>query len=63
MVLLPLCFNCIHLTSRDIGGGAYGGVSVLVRNDIPYSKCTLNTILQAKTVTISTSKTITICSL
>ena len=23
-------FNCIHLTSRDIGGGACGGVSVLV---------------------------------
>ena len=56
-------FNYIHLTSRDIGGGACGGVSVLVRDGIPYSECTLHTTLQAKTVTISTSKTIIICLL
>ena len=56
-------FNCIHLTSRDIGGRACGGVSVLVRDGIPSSECTLNTALQAKAVTISTSKTITVCSL
>ena len=56
--------NCINLTSRDIGGRACGaGVSVLVRDGIPYSECTLNTTLQAKAVTISTSKTITVCSL
>ena len=40
-----------------------GGVSVLVRDGIPSSECTLNTSLQAKAVTISTSKTITVCSL
>ena len=56
-------FNCIHLTCRDIGGRACGGVSVLVRDGIPSSECTLNTSLQAKAVTISTSKTITVCSL
>ena len=56
-------FNCIHLTSRDIGGEACDGVSVLARDGIPYSECTQNTSLQAKAVTISTSKTITICSL
>ena len=58
-------FNCIHLTSCDIGGtgSACGGVSVLSRDGIPSSECTLNTSLQAKAVTISTSKTITICSL
>ena len=33
-------FNCIHLTSRDISGVACGGVSVLVRDGIPYSECT-----------------------
>ena len=33
------------------------------RDGIPSSECTLNTSLQAKAVTISTSKTITICSL
>ena len=49
-------FNCIHLTSRDIGGGASGGVSVFVRDGIPCSECKLNTTLQAKAVTISTSK-------
>ena len=38
-------------------------MSVLVRDDIPYSACKLYTTLQAKAVTISTSKTITICLL
>ena len=56
-------FNCINLTSRDIGGRACGGVSVLVRDGIPSSECTLNTSLQVKAVIISTSKTITVCSL
>ena len=40
--------NCIHLTSHDIGGRACGGVSVLVRDGIPSSECTLNTSLQAE---------------
>ena len=40
-----------------------GVVLVLARYGIPYSECTRNTTLQAKAVTISTSKTITICSL
>ena len=50
-----LIVNCIHLTSRDIGSGACGGVSVLVRDGIPYSECMLITTLQAKSVIISTS--------
>ena len=49
-------FNCTHLASRGVGGGACGEVSVLARDGIPYSECTLNTTLQAKAVTISTSK-------
>ena len=60
--LLDFCRNP-DLTSHDIGDRACGGVSVLVRDGIPSSECTLNTSLQAKAVTISTSKTITICSL
>ena len=56
-------FNCFHLTSRDIDGRACGGVSVMVRDGIPYSECKLYTTLQAKAVTISTSKTITVWSL
>ena len=57
-------FNCIHLTSRDIGSGACGGVSVLVRDGISCNDCKLNTTLQGKSLTISsTSKTITICLL
>ena len=55
-------FSCIHLTSRYIGCGPCGGVSVLVRDDIPCSECKLSTALQAKAVIIST-KTITVCSL
>ena len=38
-------FNFIHLTSRDSGGRACGGVSVLARDDIPYSECTLHTTI------------------
>ena len=38
-------------------------VSVLIRDGIPCSECKLNTSLPAKAVTISSSKTITICSL
>ena len=51
-----------HVTC-DLDGGACGGVSGLAKDGIPYSDCTLNTSLQAKAVTISISKTITICSL
>ena len=62
--VIILCgFNCIHLTSRDIDGKTCGGVSVLVSDGIPSSECTLNTSLRVKAVTISTYKTITICSL
>ena len=56
-------FNSHHLISRDIGGRSCGGVSVLIRDGIPHSECPLHTTLQAKAVIISTSKTITVCSL
>ena len=58
-----LGFHCIHLTIRDVGSRACGWVSVLSRDGIPSSECTLNTSLLAKAVTISTSKNITIGSL
>ena len=51
------------MTSLDIGGRACGGVSVLVRDGIPSSECTLYTSLRPKAVAISTSETITVCSL
>ena len=57
------CFSSYHLVIRDVGDRPCGGVSVLVRDSIPHSECTLNTTLQARAVTISTSKTITVCSL
>ena len=53
----------MYLFGRDIGGRACGGVSVLSRDGTPSSECTFNTSPQAKAVTISTSKSITICSL
>ena len=40
-------FYCNHLTSREIGDRACGGVSFLVRDGIPYSECTLPTTLHA----------------
>ena len=42
--------NCINLTSRDIGGRACGGVSVLARDDITYSECRLNSSQDAKKI-------------
>ena len=57
-------FNCIYLTSRDIDSCACGVVwcqSWL--EGIRYSECSLNTTVQAKSATISTSKIITMCSL
>ena len=51
------------MTAPPLVGCVVWNLSVLVRDGIPSSECTLNTSLQAKAVTISTSKTITICSL
>ena len=51
------------MTSCDIGGRSCGGMSVLVRDGIHSSECTLNTFLQTKTVAISMSKNILVCSL
>ena len=56
-------FNSYHYTSQDIGGRACGGVSILVKEGIPQSEVQLNTTLQAKAVTISSPKVLTVCSL
>ena len=56
-------FNSYHYTSQDIGGRACGGVSILVKEGIPQSEVQLNTTLQAKAVTISSPKALTVCSL
>ena len=70
VLLLPLVARCLEtiavciwrmfvfMSSRDIVGRSCGWVSVLSRDGI-----TSITSLQAKSVTISTSKTITICVL
>lgn len=56
-------FCTYHHLSRDIGGRACGGVSLLIKDSIPHSKVTLVTTLQAKAITISVPSVITICSL
>ena len=56
-------FSSYHYTSQDIGGRACGGVSILVKEGIPQSEVQLNTTLQAKAVTISSPKVLTVCSL
>ena len=47
---------------NNTGHRAPGGVSILIRNDIPQSKLNLNTQLQAK-LKVTLHRTINICSL
>ena len=44
-------------------GKATGGVSILIRNDIPHEEININTNLQAKAITITTHKKFTLCSI
>ena len=44
-------------------GSPQGGVSVIVRNDIPHSQLSLTTTLQATAVRITLHRTITLCSI
>ena len=48
---------------NNTGHRASGGVSILIRNDIPQSKIHLNTQLQAIAVKVTLHRTINICSL
>ena len=52
-------YNHIH----DTGHNASGGVSILIRNDIPQSKINLNTGLQAIAIKVTLHRTINICTL
>ena len=52
-------YDYIH----DTGQRASGRVSILIRKDIPQNKISINTHLQAITVSATLHKTITICSL
>ena len=52
-------YDYIHGT----GQRASGGVSILIRKDIPQNKISINTHLQAITVSATLHKTVTICSL
>ena len=52
-------YDYIH----DTGQRASGGVSILIRKDIPQNKISINTHLQAITVSATLHKTVTICSL
>ena len=48
---------------HNTGQRASGGVSILIRKDIPQNKISINTHLQAITVSATLHKTVTICSL
>ena len=52
-------YNFINIT----GHRASGGVSILIRNDIPLSKIHLNTQLQVIAVNVTLHRTINICSI
>ena len=52
-------YNFINNTSHR----ASGGVSILIRNNIPQSKIHLDTQLQAITVKVTLHRTINICSI
>ena len=45
------------------GQRASGGVSILIRNDIPQNRININTLLQAISVSATLHKIVTICSL
>ena len=48
---------------HNTGPRASGGVSILIRKDIPQNKISINTHLQSITVSAILCKTVTICSL
>ena len=52
-------YDYIH----DNAQRASGGVSILIRKDIPQNKISINTHLQAITVSATLHKTVNICSL
>ena len=52
-------YHYIH----DTGHGANGGISILVRNDIPQSQFPIKSKLQAVATQVALHKTITICSI
>ena len=56
-------YTSFHQSSQVNNGKACGGVSILIRNDIPHDEVKLNTPLQAKAIEISIHKKITICSI
>ena len=54
--------SCYHKTS-DASARACSGVVIVVKHSVPHSLISLTTTLQATSVRISSSKTITLCSL
>ena len=52
-------YNYIHNTSHR----ASGGVTILIRNDIPQSKISFNVEFQAISIKVNLYRTINICSL
>ena len=56
-------YTSFHQSSQVNNGKACGGVSILIRNDIPHDEVKLNTPLQAKAIEIAIHKKITICSI
>ena len=52
-------FNYIH----DSEGRAFGGVSVLIQNDIPHSKIIITTNIQAVAINATLHKAMNICSI
>ena len=54
-------FNRYH-KSQETENRAYGGVSILVNENVPQSIVTLNTNLQAVAIKLTAHKTITLCS-
>ena len=56
-------FRSYHVHSQAIDGRASGGVTVMIKKEIPHRQINLNSNLQAVAVTLSLHKTITLCSI
>jgi exonuclease III len=56
-------FSFVDHYASDAGGKATGGTSILIKEGTPHSIIDLDTTLQAKAVSVSLFKTVTICSI
>ena len=56
-------YSSYHYHSLSTDGRSVGGVTIMIKKSVPHKQIMLNSNIQAVAVTISASKTITLCSI